>query len=42
MLLYIRGILIEKFEVQNPLERSRCRWVDNVKVDLEKWDMRRV
>ena len=38
----ICGILIEKFEGQRSLERCLCRLEDNAKVNLEKWDMRRV
>ena len=38
----IRGILIEKVEGQRSLERCRCRLEKNAKVNLEKWDMRRV
>jgi len=36
------GILIEKVEGQRSLARCRFRLEDNAKVNLEKWDMRRV
>jgi hypothetical protein len=29
-----RGMCIEKPEGKRPLERLRCRWLDNIKVDL--------
>jgi hypothetical protein len=34
------GILVGKPEGKRPLERSRCRWVDNIKMDLREigWD----
>jgi hypothetical protein len=38
----IRVIVIEKPEGQRPPERCKCRWEDNVKVNLTKWGMRRV
>jgi hypothetical protein len=28
------GILVGKPEEKRPLGRSRCRWVDNIKMDL--------
>jgi hypothetical protein len=33
-------ILVGKPEGKRPLERSRCRWVDNIKIDLREigWD----
>jgi hypothetical protein len=33
-------ILVGKPEGKRPLERRRCRWVDNIKIDLRKirWD----
>jgi hypothetical protein len=34
------GILVGMPEGKRPLERSRCRWVDNIKIDLREigWD----
>jgi hypothetical protein len=29
-------ILVEKPEGQGPLGRLRCRWVDNIKIDLRE------
>jgi hypothetical protein len=29
-------ILVEKPEGKRPLGRPRCRWVDNIKMDLRK------
>jgi hypothetical protein len=33
-------ILVGKTEVKRPLRRPRCRWVDNIKIDLREigWD----
>jgi hypothetical protein len=31
-------ILIGKPEVKRPLGRPRCRWENNIKLDLSKWD----
>jgi hypothetical protein len=33
-------ILMGKLERKRPLGRSRCRWVDNIKMDLREigWD----
>jgi hypothetical protein len=33
-------ILVGKPEGRRPLRRPRCRWVDNIKIDLRKigWD----
>jgi hypothetical protein len=33
-------ILVRKAEVKRPLRRPRCRWVDNIKMDLREigWD----
>jgi hypothetical protein len=33
-------ILVEKPEGKRPLGRPRCRWVDNIKIDLREieWD----
>jgi hypothetical protein len=33
-------ILVGKPEGKRPLGRSRCRWVDNIKIDLRetRWD----
>jgi hypothetical protein len=30
------GILMGKPEVKRPVGRPRCRWVDNIKMDLRK------
>lgn len=38
----ICGISIEEVEGQRSPERCSCRLEDNAKVNLEKWDMRRV
>jgi hypothetical protein len=34
-------ILVGKPESKRPLERPRCKWVDNVKMDLREigWDV---
>jgi hypothetical protein len=35
------GILVGKPEGKRPLGRTRCRWVDNIKIDLLReigWD----
>jgi hypothetical protein len=34
------GILVGKPEGKRPLRRPRCRWVDNIKIDLREigWD----
>jgi hypothetical protein len=40
-LLYVAyRILVEKPEGQRPLGRPRCRWVDNIKMDVREigWD----
>jgi hypothetical protein len=29
-------LLVGKLEGQGPLGRSRCRWMDNIKMDLEE------
>jgi hypothetical protein len=31
-------ILVGKPEGKRPLGRQRCRWVDNIKLILERWD----
>jgi hypothetical protein len=31
-------ILVGKPEGKRPLGRPRRRWVDNIKIDLERWD----
>jgi hypothetical protein len=33
-------ILVGKLEEKRPLGRPRCRWVDNIKIDIReiKWD----
>jgi hypothetical protein len=35
-------ILVRKLEGKRPLGRPRCRWVDNIKIDLREigWDGR--
>jgi len=30
------GVLVGKPEGDRPLGRSRCRWADNIKTDLQK------
>jgi hypothetical protein len=30
------GVLVGKLEVKKPLERPRCRWEDNIKMDLRE------
>jgi hypothetical protein len=36
----VYGILVEKPDGRRPLGRPRCRWVDNIKMDLREigWD----
>jgi hypothetical protein len=36
------GILVKKPEEKRSLEGPRCRWVDNIKMDLKEigWDVR--
>jgi hypothetical protein len=29
-------VLVEKLEGKRPLERPRCRWVDNIRMDLQE------
>jgi hypothetical protein len=33
-------ILVQRLEGKRPLERPRCRWVDNIKMDIREigWD----
>jgi hypothetical protein len=31
-------LLVGKPEGKRPLGRPRCRWVDNIRMDLERWD----
>jgi hypothetical protein len=31
-------LLVGKPEGKRPLGRPRCRWVDNIRMDLEGWD----
>jgi hypothetical protein len=33
-------VLVGKPEGKRPLGRPRCRWEDNIKTDLWKWDVR--
>jgi len=30
------GVLVGKPEGERPLGKSRCRWADNIKIDLQK------
>jgi len=32
-------ILVEKPERKSPLGRPRRRWEDNIKIDLQEWDV---
>ena len=32
----IYGVLVGKLEGKRPLGRPRCRWEDNIKMDLQK------
>jgi hypothetical protein len=32
-------VLVGKYEGQRPLETPRRRWEDNIKMDLQKWDV---
>jgi len=32
-------VLVRKPEGRRPLGRPRCRWEDNIKMDLQKWDV---
>jgi hypothetical protein len=32
-------VLVGKPEGKRPLERPRHRWEDNIKMDLQKWDV---
>ena len=32
------GVLVTPHEGQEPLDRPRLRWKDNIKVDLQMWD----
>ena len=32
-------VLVGKLEGRRPLGRPRCRWVDNIRMDLQKWDV---
>jgi hypothetical protein len=32
------SILVGKLEGKTPLEKPRCRWVDNIKMDLRDMD----
>jgi hypothetical protein len=31
--------LVENPEGKRPLERPKCRWEDNIKMDIRKWDV---
>jgi hypothetical protein len=31
-------VLVEEPDVRSPLERTRCRWEDNIKMDFREWD----
>jgi hypothetical protein len=31
-------LLVGKPEGKRPLGRPRCRWVDNIRMDMERWD----
>jgi hypothetical protein len=31
-------LLVGKGEGKRPLGRPRCRWVDNIRMNLERWD----
>jgi hypothetical protein len=31
-------LLVGKPEEKTPLGRPRCRWVDNIRMDLERWN----
>jgi hypothetical protein len=31
-------ILVEKPKGKRPLRRARCRWMDDIKIDLRGWD----
>ena len=33
---YAHGVLVERPERKKPLERPRCRWENNIKMDLKK------
>ena len=32
-------VLVRKPEGKRPVGRPRCRWEDNIKMDLQKWDV---
>ena len=32
-------VLVGKLEGKRPLGRPRRRWVDNIRMDLQRWDM---
>jgi len=32
-------VLVGKPERRRPLGRPRCRWEDNIKMDLQEWDV---
>jgi hypothetical protein len=34
----VNRLLVGKPEGKRPLERPRRRWVDNIRMDLERWD----
>jgi hypothetical protein len=32
-------VLVGKLEAKRPLGRARCRWEENINIDLQEWDM---
>jgi hypothetical protein len=32
-------VLVGKYEGKSPLGRSRRRWEDNIRMDIQKWDV---
>jgi hypothetical protein len=32
-------LLVGKPEISRPLGRPRCRWLDNIRMDIERWDV---
>ena len=34
----VHRVLVGKPEGKRPLGRPRCRWEDNIKMDLQKWE----
>jgi len=35
-----KQILVRKPELKRPLGRHRCRWEDNIKINLQEWGCR--